>query len=103
VVPDDAHPAQRIGVLAVRVLPAGKGRRLRIPRATKPNSRTTTAPRTVSPVVEQDLHFEDGNRRFTHGTITLTEKPTAPGRPLTITAAGPTGFHLGNGRLLRLE
>ncbi|WP_264960707.1 hypothetical protein, partial [Mycobacterium kiyosense] len=44
--------------------------------------------------VDQDLHFEDGNRRLTHGTITLTETDGST-RPLTITAAGPTGFHLG--------
>jgi hypothetical protein len=44
--------------------------------------------------VEQDLHFDDGNRRLTHGTITLTETDGTK-RPLTITAAGPTGFHLG--------
>jgi hypothetical protein len=44
--------------------------------------------------VEQDLHFDDGNRRFTQGTITLTETDGNK-RPLTITAAGPTGFHLG--------
>ena len=44
--------------------------------------------------VEQDLRFEDGNRRLTHGTITLTETDGTK-RPLTITAAGPTGFHLG--------
>ena len=46
--------------------------------------------------VEQDLHFEDGNRRLTHGTITLTETDGTK-RPLKITAAGPTGFHLGTG------
>jgi hypothetical protein len=44
--------------------------------------------------VEQDLRFDDGNRRFTHGTITLTESDGTK-RPLTISAAGPTGFHLG--------
>jgi hypothetical protein len=44
--------------------------------------------------VEQELHFDDGNRRLTHGTITLTET-NGTKRPLTITAAGPTGFHLG--------
>ena len=44
--------------------------------------------------VEQELHFEDANRRLTHGTITLTESDGTR-RPLTITAAGPTGFHLG--------
>ena len=44
--------------------------------------------------VEQDLHFQDDNRRFTHGTITLIDTDGAQ-RPLTITAAGPTGFHLG--------
>ncbi|OBK27406.1 hypothetical protein A5634_23125 [Mycobacterium asiaticum] len=47
-------------------------------------------------VVEQDLHFHDANRRLTHGTITLTETDGTR-RPLTITAAGPTGFHLGTG------
>ena len=46
------------------------------------------------PSVEQDMHFEDGNRRFTHGTITLIDTDGSK-RPLTITAAGPTGFHLG--------
>lgn len=51
-----------------------------------------TAHRFVN--VEQDLHFDDGNRRLTHGTITLTETDGTR-RPLTITAAGPTGFHLG--------
>jgi hypothetical protein len=40
------------------------------------------------------MHFEDGNRRFTHGTITLIDTDGSK-RPLTITAAGPTGFHLG--------
>ena len=44
--------------------------------------------------VEQDLHFRDDNRRFTHGTISLIDSAGAK-RPLTITAAGPTGFHLG--------
>jgi len=44
--------------------------------------------------VEQDLHFDDGNRRLSHGTITLTETDGTK-RPLTITPAGPTGFHLG--------
>ena len=44
--------------------------------------------------VEQDLHFQDDNRRFTHGTITLIDSSGAK-RPLTINAAGPTGFHLG--------
>jgi hypothetical protein len=51
-----------------------------------------TSERFVS--VEQDLHFNDDNRRFTHGTITLVDAHGAK-RPLTITAAGPTGFHLG--------
>jgi hypothetical protein len=44
--------------------------------------------------VEQDMHFRDDNRRFTHGTITLVDTDGTK-RPLTITAAGPTGFHLG--------
>jgi len=44
--------------------------------------------------VEQDLYFNDGNRRFTHGTITLIDTDGSR-RPLTVTAAGPTGFHLG--------
>ena len=44
--------------------------------------------------VEQDLHFQDDNRRFRHGTVTLIDTDGAK-RPLTITAAGPTGFHLG--------
>jgi hypothetical protein len=44
--------------------------------------------------VEQDLHFQDDNRRFTHGTITLIEDDGTR-RPVTITAAGPGGFHLG--------
>lgn len=43
---------------------------------------------------EQQLNFEDGNRRFTHGTITLVE-PDGTKRPITVTAAGPTGYHLG--------
>jgi len=45
-------------------------------------------------VVEQDLHFQDDNRRFLHGTITLIDSGGTR-RPVTITAAGPTGFHLG--------
>ena len=44
--------------------------------------------------VEQDLHFQDDNRRFTHGTIILIDTDRTK-RPLTVTAAGPTGFHLG--------
>jgi hypothetical protein len=44
--------------------------------------------------VEQDLHFRDDNRRFTHGTITLIESDGTR-RPVSITAAGPGGFHLG--------
>jgi hypothetical protein len=44
--------------------------------------------------VEQDLHFQDDNRRFRHGTVTLIDTDGTK-RPLTITAAGPTGFHLG--------
>ncbi|MCV7282645.1 hypothetical protein H7J88_23700 [Mycolicibacterium flavescens] len=44
--------------------------------------------------VEQDLHFNDDNRRFTHGTVTLIDTDGSR-RPLTVTAAGPTGFHLG--------
>jgi hypothetical protein len=44
--------------------------------------------------VEQDLQFQDDNRRFTHGTITLIDADGSK-RPLKITAAGPTGFHLG--------
>ena len=44
--------------------------------------------------VEQDMHFQDDNRRFTHGTVTLIDSDGAK-RPLTITAAGPGGFHLG--------
>ncbi len=48
VVPDDADPARRIGLLAVRFLSTRKGRRLRIRPATKRNNRTTTAPRTAS-------------------------------------------------------
>ena len=40
------------------------------------------------------MHFQDDNRRFTHGTITLIDTDGTK-RPLTITAAGPTGFHLG--------
>jgi hypothetical protein len=44
--------------------------------------------------VEQDLHFQDDNRRFTHGTIMLIEDDGTR-RPVTIEAAGPGGFHLG--------
>lgn len=44
---------------------------------------------------EQDLYFEDANRRFTHGTVTLTENDGTK-RPLKITAAGETGFYLGS-------
>ena len=44
--------------------------------------------------VEQNMQFPDDNRRFTHGTITLIDTDGTK-RPLTITAAGPTGFHLG--------
>jgi hypothetical protein len=44
--------------------------------------------------VEQDFHFRDDNRRFTHGTLTLVGDDGSR-RPLTITAAGPGGFHLG--------
>ena len=46
--------------------------------------------------VEQDMHFQDDNRRFTHGTVTLIDTDGMK-RPLTIIAAGPTGFHLGTG------
>lgn len=51
-----------------------------------------TSHRFVS--VEQDMHFRDDNRRFTHGTVTLIDSDGTK-RPLTVTAAGPTGFHLG--------
>lgn len=44
--------------------------------------------------VEQDLRFRDDNRRFTEGTITLTESDGTK-RPLNISAAGDGGFHLG--------
>ena len=44
--------------------------------------------------VEQNLSFRDDNRRLTGGTITLIDGDGSK-RPLTITAAGPTGFHLG--------
>jgi hypothetical protein len=44
--------------------------------------------------VEQDMNFQDDNRRFTHGTVTLIGADGSR-RPLTITAAGPGGFHLG--------
>lgn len=43
---------------------------------------------------EQDMYFEDGNRRFTHGVVTLTE-PDGTKRPITLRAAGDTGFYLG--------
>jgi hypothetical protein len=43
---------------------------------------------------QQDLHFRDDNRRFTQGTITLTESDGTK-RPISVTSAGPTGFHLG--------
>lgn len=46
------------------------------------------------PSVRQDLRFRDDNRRFTHGTITLIDTD-GTSRPLTISAAGQTGFHLG--------
>ncbi|BBY37790.1 hypothetical protein MMAN_19240 [Mycobacterium mantenii] len=46
--------------------------------------------------VEQDLHFRDDNRRFTRGTITLIDGDGTK-RPLTLSAAGDTGFHLGTG------
>jgi hypothetical protein len=48
------------------------------------------------PSVEQDLHFQDDNRRFMRGTITLIDTDGTK-RPLTVTAARPTGFHLGTG------
>jgi hypothetical protein len=48
------------------------------------------------PSVEQDLHFQDDDRRFMRGTITLIDTDGTK-RPLTVTAAGPTGFHLGTG------
>ena len=48
-----------------------------------------TSHRFVS--VEQDLHFRDDNRRFTHGTVTLIDVDGSK-RPLTITAAGRTVF-----------
>jgi hypothetical protein len=44
--------------------------------------------------VEQQMNFDDGNRRFTHGTITLVDSDGTK-RPITVTAAGPTGYHLG--------
>jgi len=44
--------------------------------------------------VVQDLHFRDDNRRFTEGTLTLIGDDGTR-RPLHLTAAGPTGFHLG--------
>lgn len=44
--------------------------------------------------VEQDLRFRDDNRRFTEGTITLIESDGTK-RPLSISAAGDGGFHLG--------
>ena len=44
--------------------------------------------------VEQQLNFEDGNRRFTHGAITLIDSDGTK-RPISVTAAGPTGYHLG--------
>jgi len=42
----------------------------------------------------QDLNFDDTNRRFLSGTITLlgTDGST---RPLIVSPVGPTGFHLG--------
>ena len=42
----------------------------------------------------QDLAFEDANRRFTGGTITLLESDGTT-RPLTLKPVGATGFHLG--------
>ena len=44
--------------------------------------------------VEQKLSFRDDNRRLTGGTITLIDSDGSK-RPITVTAAGPTGFHLG--------
>jgi hypothetical protein len=44
--------------------------------------------------VVQDFHFRDDNRRLTHGTLELIDTDGSR-RPLTITAAGPGGFHLG--------
>lgn len=46
--------------------------------------------------MEQDLHFRDDNRRFTHGTITLIDGDGTK-RPISVSAAGDTGFHLGTG------
>jgi hypothetical protein len=46
--------------------------------------------------LEQDFHFRDDNRRFAHGTITLIDNDGTK-RPLSISAAGDTGFHLGTG------
>ena len=48
------------------------------------------------------MHFQDDNRRFTHGTVTLIDTDGTK-RPLTITAAGPDGISSGHGGLLRLE
>ncbi len=42
----------------------------------------------------QDLSFEDANRRFLGGTVTLLESDGTT-RALTLKPVGPTGFHLG--------
>lgn len=44
--------------------------------------------------VQQQLNFRDDNRRLIGGTITLIDSDGST-RPITITAAGPGGFHLG--------
>ena len=90
---DDDDPPRRIELFAVRHVPGGAWRRLpRDPLSGRAAERRRHAHRFAS--VEQDMHFQDDNRRFTHGTVTLIDTDGTK-RPLTITAAGPTGFHLG--------
>jgi hypothetical protein len=43
-----------------------------------------------------DLTFQDDNRRFTGGTVTMTMGDGSL-RPLTLTTVSDTGFHLGTG------
>ncbi len=56
--------------------------------------------------VQQDLRFDDQNRRLTGGTVTFVDTDGST-RPVRVTSVGPTGFHLGtsgyfgwNGRVL---
>jgi hypothetical protein len=49
--------------------------------------------------VEQDFYFQDDNRRFTHGTVTLIDADGSR-RPVKVEAAGSTGFYLATGGYL---